>query len=44
MDIEREQEKPRKDYEKYADIYPHIRFFYQDEYKKMFAETSDFAF
>lgn len=44
MDIEREQEKPRKDYEKYADIYPHIRFFYQEEYKKMFAELPTLPF
>jgi glutamyl-tRNA synthetase len=44
MNIEREQEKPRKDYEKYSDIYPHIRFFYQDEFKKMAAEIKPLPF
>lgn len=39
MNIEREQEKPRKDYEKYADIYNHIRFFYQEEFKQMLNQT-----
>ena len=27
INIEREQEKPRKDYEKYSDVFPKIRFF-----------------
>jgi glutamyl-tRNA synthetase len=44
MDIEREQEKPRKDYEKYADIYAHIRFFYQEEYMQMLSETQVLPF
>ncbi|MFA6796093.1 MAG: glutamate--tRNA ligase [Bacilli bacterium] len=37
MNIEREQEKPRKDYEKYSDIIDHIKFFYNDKYDEMFA-------
>lgn len=36
MNIEREQEKPRKDYEKYSDILNHIAFFYNDRYDEMF--------
>jgi glutamyl-tRNA synthetase len=43
MDIEREQEQPRKDYEKYADIYAHIAFFYNENYGKML-ETNGLAF
>lgn len=38
MNIERGGEKPRKDYEKYSDITPRIRFFYHDEYLKMIEE------
>lgn len=33
MNIEREKENPRKDYAKYSDIYPLIRFFYSDYYE-----------
>ena len=32
LNIEREKDKPRKDYAKYSDIYPIISFFYDDEY------------
>ncbi|MDE6583921.1 MAG: glutamate--tRNA ligase, partial [Anaeroplasmataceae bacterium] len=32
LNIEREKEKPRKDYAKYSDIYPIISFFYDDVY------------
>ncbi len=32
LSIEREQEKPRKDYAKYSDIYPSITFFYDKFY------------
>ena len=32
LNIEREKEKPRKDYSKYSDIYPIISFFYDDVY------------
>ena len=35
MNIEREKENPRKDYAKYSDIYPIIRFFYNDEYHEI---------
>jgi glutamyl-tRNA synthetase len=35
LNIEREKEKPRKDYAKYSDIYPIIGFFYDDEYNKI---------
>jgi len=37
MNIEREQEKPRKDYEKYSDIVDHIKFFYPAEYDQLFS-------
>lgn len=33
LNIEREKEKPRKDYAKYSDIYPIISFFYDDVYE-----------
>jgi len=36
--IEREKENPRKDYEKYSDIFPLIKFFYKDYYEEMFNE------
>ena len=32
VNIERDQEKPRKDYEKFSDVLPHIAFFYNDRY------------
>lgn len=32
LNIERNKEKPRKDYAKYSDIYPIISFFYDDVY------------
>lgn len=32
INIEREQEKPRKDYEKFSDVLPKIRFFDKDAY------------
>lgn len=35
MNIEREIEKPRKDYTKYSDIKDSILLFYQDEYEKL---------
>lgn len=37
--IEREKENPRKDYEKYSDIFPLIKFFYKDYYEEMFNNT-----
>lgn len=38
LSIEREQEKPRKDYAKYSDIYPAITFFYDDFYNEALKE------
>lgn len=38
INIEREQEKPRKDYEKFSDIYEKIKFFYRDIYDEMLEE------
>ena len=35
MNIEREKENPRKDYEKYGDIKETIKFFYDDYYNEM---------
>lgn len=35
MNIEREKKNPRKDYAKYSDIYPLIKFFDDDEYLKL---------
>lgn len=35
LNIEREKEKPRKDYAKYSDIYPIIAFFYDDIYNQI---------
>lgn len=37
INIEREQEKPRKDYEKYSDILGVIDFMYDEYYEKLFA-------
>ena len=37
--IEREKENPRKDYEKFSDIYPLIKFFYKDFYESMFDDS-----
>ncbi len=36
INIEREQEKPRKDYEKYSDVLPIINFMYDDYYNELF--------
>ena len=35
LNIDREKPKPRKDYAKYSDVYPLIKFFYHDEYLKL---------
>ncbi len=35
LNIERNKEKPRKDYEKYSDIFPIISFFYDDVYESI---------
>lgn len=42
ISIERDQEKPRKDYEKYADILPIIKFMYDDYYQEMLAQGLEF--
>jgi len=42
MNIEREIEKPRKDYEKYSDIKESIVFFYDDYYNNMLNEDLPF--
>lgn len=39
INIERDQEKPRKDYEKFSDVYGKIKFFYDDEYAKLLASA-----
>ena len=50
MNIEREKENPRKDYEKFGDVYDKISFFYEDEYNEFvkngltFNEKFDFKF
>lgn len=38
MNIERERKNPRKDYAKYSDIYPLIKFFDDEEYQKLLNE------
>ena len=43
LNIEREKKNPRKDYAKYGDIYPVIKFFDRDEFNKIF-ETENFIF
>lgn len=39
INIERDQEKPRKDYEKFSDVLPKITFFYSDLYDAMIREN-----
>ena len=43
LNIEREKEKPRKDYAKYSDIYPIISFFYDDVYDEIDNDSLDFT-
>ena len=38
VSIEREKENPRKDYEKYSDVLPLIKFFYNDYYNELVKE------
>ena len=40
INIEREIEKPRKDYEKFSDVLPKILFFYNDEFDSMLKNTT----
>ncbi len=42
INIEREQEKPRKDYAKFSDVYPKIAFFYSDLYDEIIKEPLPF--
>ena len=39
MNIDREKENPRKDYEKFADVLNVIAFFYKDKYEKLVADN-----
>ena len=43
LNIEKERKNPRKDYAKYSDIYPLIRFFFHDEWENMFQHGLPFA-
>ena len=42
LNIEKERKNPRKDYAKFSDIYPLIKFFYADEYAKILANPLPF--
>ena len=42
INIEREQEKPRKDYEKYSDILSVIDFMYDEYYEKLYINGLEF--
>ena len=42
LNIEKDRKNPRKDYAKYSDIYPLIRFFYDDEYEKIISNDLPF--
>lgn len=42
MNIEREKKNPRKDYAKFSDIYPMIKFFDRDVFSSLNNETLDF--
>ena len=44
MNIEREIEKPRKDYTRYSDIKNSVLFFYDDLYEEMLNNTSELPF
>lgn len=35
LNIEKDRKNPRKDYAKYSDIYPLVKFFYHDEWEKL---------
>lgn len=39
INIERDQEKPRKDYEKFSDVFDKIAFFYNDYFDKFISEN-----
>ena len=42
LNIEKDRKNPRKDYAKYSDVYPNIRFFFHDEWEKMVANPLPF--
>lgn len=42
LNIEKDRKNPRKDYAKFADIYPLTKFFYADEYAKILANPLPF--
>ena len=37
LNIEKDRKTPRKDYAKFSDIYPLVKFFFEDEYEKILA-------
>ncbi len=39
INIEREQEKPRKDYETFSEVFPKVKFFYQEDYDALLKEN-----
>lgn len=43
INIEREQEKPRKDYEKFSDVFDKVSFFYNEYYNEMVKNTLPFS-
>ncbi len=43
LNIEREKDKPRKDYAKYSDIYPIISFFFDDVYDNLDMSNLDYT-
>ena len=44
INIEREKDNPRKDYETFKDVYPIINFFYDDLYQELLKEELPFNF
>ena len=42
LNIEKDRKNPRKDYARFADIYPLIRFFFNEEYEKILAAGLSF--
>lgn len=42
LNIEKERKNPRKDYAKYSDIYPLIKFFFHDEWERKLDEGLSF--
>lgn len=42
LNIEKDRKNPRKDYAKYSDIYPLIKFFFHDEWERKLAEGLSF--